>query len=242
MPLRVTFSVDATAATVDGVDRVRVDGCHLECLVSAGDDADVVSRVPLDALVSVEETGSGHDGGENGGQGDEEGRGQGGGEGGGHGDGENEGVEALTVTPDPRTPGATATHTVVLQVADDVDDFQYLRVDYAVDEAHTVVNEVDEGDVRRFGVDVDDDGEIEHSLATGDWSVSHGGSGYTLRLRNQEWDGPLSPGDDVIVEFEGAENPEAAGTYEVEVVLNGHQSTTGWFTVGGGEGHDPDAA
>lgn len=145
---------------------------------------------------------------------------------------------AATVVADPQTPGVTSTHTVILTVSEEIDDFDYFRIDYSAGEAHTGVEHVDEDDVLRFGLDTDGDGEVEKSIMTGDWSVSHGGSGHTLRVRNQEWIEDLSPGDELLMEYENVVNPDKAGTYEVDLILNGHQKVSTAYTVGGGDADD----
>lgn len=258
MTMEVTFAVGGSQATITGVERVETHDDHLRCFGGAPDEDVLISQVPLDALETItteppdcsdgssDSGGSGEsdddsgssdepddscDSGGSGGSGDER-----------RGSGPIEECrdQAAIVTADPSAAGATATHTVALQVDQDVDDFAYFRVDYAAGDAETNINDVDEDNVVRFGVDTNDDGVIEQSIATGDWSVSHGGSGYTLRVRNEEWEGSLEPGDDVILEYDGVTNPSTPGTYEVELVLNGHQTAKTSYTVGAGDIHSPD--
>lgn len=138
---------------------------------------------------------------------------------------------AATVRASPNTPGATATHTATLVVDDDIDDFDYFRVDYSAEEGATDVGDVDRSDIVRFGVDTDNDSEIEKSLLTDDWEMSIGGSGHTLRVRNQDWNGTLSTGDVIIIEFQDVENPGETGSYYVDVVLNGHQEERTTYDV-----------
>lgn len=138
---------------------------------------------------------------------------------------------AATVRASPNTPGATATHTATLVVDDGIDDFDYFRVDYSAEEGATDVSDVDRSDIVRFGVDTDNDSEIEKSLLTGDWEMSIGGSGHTLRVRNQDWNGNLSTGDVIIIEFQNVKNPSETGTYYVDVVLNGHQEERTTYDV-----------
>jgi|GEM_PF-4299461 len=269
MPMEVTFAVGGSQATITGVGRVEAHNDHLRCFGGVTDEDVLISQVPLDALQSIttESADDSGDAGESGGSGRSDAGGSGDcGESGGDGVRSDDAVDsddaretdgggdpnddpnsveacrgqAAIVTADPSSAGATATHTVALQVDQDVDDFAYFRVDYAAGDSKTNINDIDEDNVVRFGVDTNDDGVIEQSIATGDWSVSRGGSGYTLRFRNEEWDGSLEPGDDLILEYDGVPNPETPGTYEVELVLNGHQTARTSYTVGAGDIHSPD--
>lgn len=142
-------------------------------------------------------------------------------------------ASAASVSADPSTGGATSTHTATLVVDEGIDDFDYFRVDYSAEEPATDVSQVNRSDIVRFGVDSDGDGTIDQSLLTGDWSMSIGGSGHTVRVRNQDWNGTLSPGDVIIIEFEDVQNPDQADTYVVDVVLNGHQTERTTYTVTG---------
>lgn len=140
-----------------------------------------------------------------------------------------------TVWANPNTAGATSTHTAKLVVSGDSDihDFDYIRVDYSAEESATTVNNVDKADIITFGVDTDGDGQIDKSLKKGDWKVSHGGSGHTLRVRNQDWDGKLEAGDVIIVRFSGVQNPSEDGTYVVDVSLNSQQIERTTFQISG---------
>lgn len=139
-----------------------------------------------------------------------------------------------TIEASPGTAGETATHLVTLEVAEGDEEFEYFRVDYGAEEAMTEISNVSPEDVKRFGVDRDGDGEIEESFLVGDWEVSHGGSGHTLRLRNQDWEGTLNEGDEIILEVDDVKNPEAGETSEAQVILNGHQTSVTSFTVDDG--------
>lgn len=217
MTVKITFAAGGSEATITGVERAAVADDSLRCYTGPAGEGELLTEIPLGALQSIQSAESSGDGSSKGSSGD------------------GSDVEPTArVTADPSDPGAGATHTVSFQVADAVDDFSYFRVDYAAVDAHTSVNDIEEDNIVRFGVDTNDDGVIEKSIATGDWSVSHGGSGYTLRVRNEDWAGTIESGDEIVLEFDGVTNPEAPGTYAVEVVLNGHQNARGEYTVGAG--------
>lgn len=244
MPYKVTFSANGSRKEIAGLDDVEfVDGT-VRCMGLVDGEETLVAAIPLAAVDYVVEESYDADAGGQAPEAPEPDA------------PETEGPETeapeteapkaeagpvsgevdgtASIEASPGTAGATATHLVTLEVAEGDEEFEYFRVDYGAEEAMTEISNVSPEDVKRFGVDRDGDGEIEESFLVGDWEVSHGGSGHTLRLRNQDWEGTLNEGDVIILEVDDVKNPEAGETSEAQVILNGHQTSVTSFTVDDG--------
>ncbi|WP_227353884.1 hypothetical protein [Haladaptatus salinisoli] len=127
-----------------------------------------------------------------------------------------------SVAADSAIPGATATHRVtVCASADEVgNSLSSVRVNYHADGSYDgSVQDVGVDDVRRVGIDTDDDGDIEVSVADDLESVEAKNVGETL-LFNFGGSYGLHAGDSVVVVFDDATNPTSAGEYTVEVDPN----------------------
>lgn len=127
-----------------------------------------------------------------------------------------------SITADSAIPGATATHRVTVHAsADEVgNSLSSVRVNYHADGSYDgSVQDVGVDDVRRVGIDTDDDGDIEVSVADDLESVEAKNVGETL-LFNFGGSYGLHAGDSVVVVFDDATNPTSAGEYTVEVDLS----------------------
>lgn len=76
-------------------------------------------------------------------------------------------------------------------------------------------------DLITAGVDVDSDGSIDYDLSSdiAGWEVKNGGSG--LKIDSDDTDYVASEGDSIIMVFEGVDNPDSPGEYELRAETNG---------------------
>ena len=136
----------------------------------------------------------------------------------------------------PPNPGVTATHHVAVATSSNEvgNSLSNVVVNYHADGSFDgSIQNVDQGDVKQVGFDVDGDGDIEISTMDDLKSVTATNVGETLQL---DFGGNYGIKDDytVVVVFADADNPSSTGEYDVEVDLN-TQSTanprTGTLTL-----------
>lgn len=138
-----------------------------------------------------------------------------------------------TVSADPATAGEPSTHTVMMEVTDDAagSSLDHIRIDYSAGSLAADVSDVGVSDVTRFGVDRDGDDRIEDSALGGSTTVSASNNGETLTIQNTSGPTNLEEGDVVIAAFGDVTNPDNTGTDDVQVGLNGAQTTPASYEV-----------
>jgi len=77
------------------------------------------------------------------------------------------------------------------------------------------------GDLQRVVVDTDGDGAYERDVtADADgWTVQNGGSALKIGFTGSAY--TPDAGDTIVVEFDGVDNPDSAGTYDVRAQTSG---------------------
>ncbi len=133
------------------------------------------------------------------------------------------------VVAEDDTPGADdVVHSVVVAVdGADGETFDSITVDYPETDVDHATQDHDE--ILTIGVDTDADGDLERTVDENDVSGVNLGddsvptvtfdAGYTLST------------DDRQIRYEGADNPDSAGEYDVSVTLNDGQTTDGTLSV-----------
>lgn len=86
-------------------------------------------------------------------------------------------------------------------------------------------------DVIEIGVDTDGDGEYEHTFDENDVAGVNTNNDNSELTISFDTGFTLSEGDRVTVRYEGADNPDDAGEYDVTVTLNDVQTETGTLVV-----------
>lgn len=124
---------------------------------------------------------------------------------------------------DPNDANTTATHKVVADVGpnDDGNSLNGLNVDYQDTTQNGDVKDVEKADIRKIGIDRDGDAggttiDVDVSDDLGDVGISNEGELLEIRLGG---DYTLEDGDEVVVVYEDARNPEA-GEYTIEFTVN----------------------
>ncbi|MGZ0748500.1 PGF-pre-PGF domain-containing protein [Haloparvum sp. AD34] len=137
-----------------------------------------------------------------------------------------------SVTASPTDPNTTATHTATGTVGSnsDGDSLNGFTVDYTAGSQPTDVSNVGQDDVKRVGLDTDGDGEIETNVSDDLSEVSVSNDGHTVTF-GFGGSYSLAKGDRIVVEYANAGNPDAEGTFDVDVVIN-PQSTGDAYTTG----------
>ncbi|WP_336036467.1 DUF7282 domain-containing protein [Halobacterium yunchengense] len=132
------------------------------------------------------------------------------------------------ITADPATTGSDATHSVSVTVDGDAagSSWNSLVVDYG--DGGADVSNVGQGDLVAVGIDRGDDSDgttVDESVASDVSSVSASDDGSTLTVGfggNYQ----LQQGDELVVVYEGAQNPGSAGDSQVELTVNEQSAAT----------------
>lgn len=138
--------------------------------------------------------------------------------------------EELVVAEDA-TPGAeNVIHTTVVTVDGAAGTtLDSITVDYPKDEVDHSTSQHEE--IVTIGVDTDDDGDLEETFDEDDVSgVGLNDDDSRLEI-TFDTAYTLSTDDRVQVRYEGAENPDNAGEYDVSVELNGVQTEDGTLVI-----------
>lgn len=145
------------------------------------------------------------------------------------GDGGTPTVADEQVTVADAEPGATnVNQTLKITVNESTNGSEleeigatYPRDNFSVDSAsHSAVY---------LGVDTDGDGEVEETFNESHVSgVNSNEYSFDVTL---DTDYTLESGDTVVLRYPEVDNPDEPGTYDVEIRLNGEQSTTGNVTI-----------
>ncbi|MFB6221531.1 MAG: hypothetical protein ABEH90_08840 [Halolamina sp.] len=128
-----------------------------------------------------------------------------------------------SVSASPNTAGSTATHTVMMEVANNVagSSLDHIDIYYGAGSNPADVSNVGVEDVIRFGVDRDADGDIDDSAMGGSMTVSASNNGNALTIQNTSGPTNLEEGDVIIAEYKDVQNPDSKGVYDVQLELNG---------------------
>lgn len=127
-----------------------------------------------------------------------------------------------SISADPNDAGATATHTATATVGADAggSSLNSVVVDYG--DSGADISNVDQDDVVVIGIDRGDDQNgtaIDRDVSDDVDSVSASNDGQTLRIGlGGSYD--LEEGDEVVVRFEDAQNPDEPGEYTVSLTVN----------------------
>lgn len=130
-----------------------------------------------------------------------------------------------SITADPNTPDATATHTVTATIDGGAASSSWTG--FQISYEQTDVSNVGQNDVVKIGIDRGDDAagdsiDVDVSDDLSSVSASSNGETLTVGLGGSH---SLGEGDEVVVVYENVQNP-SAGTYSVGLDVN-HQSSGG---------------
>jgi surface glycoprotein (TIGR04207 family) len=147
-----------------------------------------------------------------------------------------------SITATPSAANAAATHVVTGEVEsdDDSSSLSNIEVDYSVGSNPTDVSDVGQADIKRVGIDSDNDGTIETSVKDDLSSVSASNNGETLEV-GFGGSYSLSQGEDVILSYDDVTNP-AQGSYSVDVAINTGSTdspTTSTLTIDSSNNFNP---
>lgn len=144
-----------------------------------------------------------------------------------------ESLQSDLVVAENTTPGASdVVHSTVVEVDEAAGtELDELIVEYPQEEVDLSTSQHE--DVLTIGVDTDSDGADEQSFDSDDISgigTNNDNSRLTVTLDTGY---TLSEGDRVTLRYEGADNPDSAGEYNVTVRLNDPEQTNeGTLVVG----------
>lgn len=130
-----------------------------------------------------------------------------------------------SITADPNTPDATATHTVTATIDGGAAGSSWTG--FQVTYEQTDVSNVGQNDIAKIGIDRGDDAAgdtIDVDVSSDLGSVSASSNGHTLTI-GLGGNYNLGEGDEVVVVYDDVRNP-SAGTYTVGLDVN-HQSSGG---------------
>lgn len=139
--------------------------------------------------------------------------------------------DALVVS-ETASPGADdVVHSTVVPVGDAAGTtLETITVEYPKAEVDLATAKHEA--IRTIGVDTDADGDLERTFDESDVSGVNTNDDDSEMTVAFDTGYELSSGDRVRIRYEDAENPDAAGEYDVTVTLNGVQSVDGVFVVG----------
>lgn len=128
---------------------------------------------------------------------------------------------SASISASPGSAGTSSVHRAAATVGscEAGDSLNKLRVDYAVGSNPADVSSVDQTDVQAVGIDTNGDGTIDTDVSSDLSSVSASNDGHTLDV-GFGGSYSLTAGDTVVIEFADAVNPDAGGTYDVNVSVN----------------------
>lgn len=136
------------------------------------------------------------------------------------------------VVAENETPGATGVvHSSVVGVEGAAETtLDEITVDYPKSAVDLETQSHDE--ILTLGVDTDADGTIERTFDSSDVSGVNTNDDDSVLTVTLDTGYTLSDGDRVKIRYGGADNPDAAGEYDVSVTINGAQSESGTLRVG----------
>jgi len=135
---------------------------------------------------------------------------------------------SIAISTDSADAG-NATHTVSVEVdgSDTVAGKAVNEVLIDYDAAAVKFSDVSAADLRRVGIDTDDDGAVDVNLTSDVTDVSTTGSSLTVAVDS---DSDLSVGDSLVVEYGDVDNGDA-GTHDVKTTVNDADAWTATFDV-----------
>lgn len=145
--------------------------------------------------------------------------------------GEADSLQEDLVVAEESTAGADGVvHSTVVEVTDaDGEEWSELTVDYPKDPVDLDTSSHDE--ILTIGVDTDGDGDLEETFdADGVSGVNTNDDNSDLTV-TFDTGYELDAGDRVHLRYEGANNPDAAGEYDVSVRINDAGWTEGTLTI-----------
>lgn len=153
-----------------------------------------------------------------------------------------------SLTAEPGGPGATATHTATVTVgSSSAGSWNGLQVDYTTGETSADVSDVGTEDIVTIGIDRDDDAEgatIDTNVTDDVDQIKSSNDGKTLTVDlGGSYD--VSEGDELVVVYEDAVNPDATGDFDVGIDVNPQSSggqVTASLAVSTGSGDDTTTA
>ena len=136
----------------------------------------------------------------------------------------------LVVAEEPTVGADGVVHSTVLVVDDaDGETWDELTVDYPKEPVELDTTSHDE--ILTIGVDTDADGDLEETFDADDVSGVNTNDDNSILTVTFDTGYELQDGDRVHLRYEGANNPDTAGEYDVSVRLNGAAWTDGTLTI-----------
>ncbi|MGZ0746275.1 PGF-CTERM sorting domain-containing protein [Haloparvum sp. AD34] len=130
-------------------------------------------------------------------------------------------ADKATVTASPNTIDATSTHTAIAWIEDEDEGqgLESIQVDYNSAEQPSDVENVTADDVKRIGIDNDDDGKVEVNLSDSFTGIEYDNNFGTITFH---FDGSyeLNKSDAVLVEYANVTNPNEPGDYQTQIAIN----------------------
>ncbi|MGZ0745811.1 hypothetical protein [Haloparvum sp. AD34] len=133
--------------------------------------------------------------------------------------------DAATIDADPNTVSSTSTHTVRAEVEDEDEgqSLQDIDVDYNSAQIPASVENVDESDVSKVGIDNNGDGAIDIDLSGTITNIEYNNDFHTITFIFDE-SYELNQSDAVVIAYQDVTNPDEPGEYQTQVSIN-HDKT-----------------
>ena len=147
--------------------------------------------------------------------------------------GNDDPLQSELVVAEDRTAGVDGVvHSTVVGVDDaDGQEWTELTVDYPKDPVDLDTTQHDE--IRTVGVDTDADGDLERTFEADDVSGVNTNDDDSVLTVTLDTGYELQEGDRIHLRYEGANNPDAAGEYDVRVRINDAGWTEGTLSIDG---------
>lgn len=145
--------------------------------------------------------------------------------------GDEDTLQSELVVAEDRTPGGDdVVHSTVVGVDDAAgQEWTELTVDYPKDPIDLDTTQHDE--ILEIGVDTDADGDLDETFDAADVSGVNTNDDDSVLTVTFDTGYELQDGDRVHLRYEGANNPDAAGEYDVRVRINDAGWTDGTLVI-----------
>lgn len=140
--------------------------------------------------------------------------------------------EDLVVAEDSTAGADGVVHSTVVEVDDaDGEEWDDLTVDYPKEPVDLDTSGEDE--ILTIGVDTDGDGDLEETFDADDVSGVNTNDDDSELTVSLDTGYELQAGDRLHLRYEGADNPDSAGEYDVSVRINDAEWTEGTLAIEG---------
>ncbi|WP_430505655.1 PGF-CTERM sorting domain-containing protein [Haloparvum sp. PAK95] len=130
-------------------------------------------------------------------------------------------ADTATITANPNTTAVTSTHTATALPEDEDrgQGLESIQIDYNSAEEPSNVEKVGKDDVKRIGIDNNEDGEIDINLSDSFTEIKYDNNFGTITFY---FDGSheIKEDEEVLVEYGDVVNPNEPGDYQTQIAVN----------------------